>query len=69
MHLLDFGGRQTDFTLIKHHFERCNGLIYVVDINNFAKYEEAIGYLKVILSETDLNVVPLLILLNKNDIK
>ena len=38
----DYGGKQTDFVLIKHTLLNCNGLIYMIDINNVGSYNESL---------------------------
>ena len=64
----DVGGQEKIRVLWKHYFNGTHGIIYVVDSVDRERIQEASSELNRILSDSELDDVPLLVLANKQDV-
>lgn len=64
----DVGGRDKIRPLYRHYFQGTDALIYVLDSNDRERLEEAVDELQRMLSETELDGIPVAILANKQDL-
>ena len=68
MTIFDVGGQSKIRKLWHHYFEGTNGLVFLVDSNDEARFDSAKEELFKLLSEDQLKDIPTLIYANKQDI-
>merc|ERR1712025_1505881 len=64
----DVGGQDKIRTLWRHYYQNTQGLIYVIDSNDEARFEDAKQELTKMLSEDELRDAVLLVFANKQDL-
>lgn len=64
----DVGGQRSLRPNWRHYLEGCKALVFVVDASDRTRIEEAKMALKTILSDPNLEDVPLMVLANKTDL-
>ena len=64
----DVGGQDKIRPLWKHYFQGCEGLVFVVDSLDAARFSEARDELSWILNADEMTGVPLVVLANKQDL-
>ena len=64
----DVGGQDKIRTLWRHYYQNTQGLIYVIDSNDEARFEDARQELTKMLSEDELKDAILLVFANKQDL-
>ncbi|KRX03940.1 P-loop containing nucleoside triphosphate hydrolase [Pseudocohnilembus persalinus] len=67
--MIDFGGKQKSLNYFNQYFQNTLGIIFVIDGNNKEQFEQSYIYFKQIFQEQSLKGIPILILLNKKDLK
>lgn len=65
----DIGGQDKIRRLWKHYYNGVNGIIFVVDSNDPARFKEAGDEIARLASEPELDRIPLLVLANKQDLR
>eukprot|EP01108_Squamamoeba_japonica_P007462 TRINITY_DN6276_c0_g1_i1.p1 TRINITY_DN6276_c0_g1~~TRINITY_DN6276_c0_g1_i1.p1 ORF type:complete len:175 (+),score=27.39 TRINITY_DN6276_c0_g1_i1:45-527(+) len=68
MTAFDVGGRGAVRPLWRHYFQNSDGIVFVVDANDRDRLEEAEYELSRLLTEDELQNVPLLVFANKMDL-
>lgn len=64
----DIGGQQAIRPYWKNYYENTDGLVYVVDSSDETRLKECTETLQSLLSEENLQNVPLLVFANKQDL-
>ena len=64
----DIGGQDKIRPLWRHYYQGSDGIIFVVDSNDSDRMEMAREELHAVLSNSELDQVPLLVLANKQDL-
>jgi ADP-ribosylation factor-like protein 3 len=64
----DIGGQQAIRPYWKNYYENTDGLVYVVDSSDEVRLKECSETLQELLSEDNLQKVPLLVFANKQDL-
>ncbi|CAF1016679.1 unnamed protein product, partial [Adineta ricciae] len=65
----DVGGRDKIRALIRHYFQNTQAIVYVIDANDRERLPEATEGLLKVLPEDELREIPILIYMNKMDLK
>ena len=65
----DIGGQKAIRPYWKNYFENTDGLVYVVDSSDDMRLKECSEELQSLLSEENLQKVPLLVFANKQDLQ
>jgi ADP-ribosylation factor protein 1 len=68
MDVIDVGGRSMIRPLLRHYYQRCDALIFVVDSNDRERVGEAAEELEKILREDEMRDVVVLVFANKYDL-
>lgn len=68
MNVWDIGGQQAIRPYWKNYYENTDGLVYVVDSSDEVRLKECSETLQELLSEDNLQKVPLLVFANKQDL-
>lgn len=67
MNVWDIGGQREIRPYWKNYYENTDGLVFVVDSSDEMRLKEATDELHLLMSEDDLQKVPLLVFANKQD--
>lgn len=69
LNLWDVGGQRTLRPFWRNYFEKTDGLVWVVDSSDGARFADCASELRSLLSEERLAGAPLLVLANKQDVR
>jgi GTPase SAR1 family protein len=67
LNVWDIGGQREIRPYWKNYYENTDGLVFVVDSSDEMRLKEATDELHLLMSEDDLQKVPLLVFANKQD--